>query len=71
MKIALFLPNWIGDVVMATPTLRAIRKHYGGQAEIAGIMLPYVAPVLAGTPWLDRTFFYDRKSPDEELRGWS
>ena len=24
MKIAVFLPNWVGDVVMATPTLRAL-----------------------------------------------
>jgi heptosyltransferase-2 len=28
MKIAVLLPNWIGDVVMATPTLRAIRQKF-------------------------------------------
>ena len=71
MKIGILLPNWIGDVVMATPTLRAIRKHYGPKAEIAGIMKPYVSAVLAGTPWLDRCFYFNRKSPDHELRGWS
>jgi heptosyltransferase-2 len=71
MKIGILLPNWIGDVVMATPTLRAIRKHYGGQAEIAGIMRPYVSKVLAGTQWLDRSFYFDRKSADEELRSMS
>ncbi len=29
MRIGVFLPNWIGDVVMATPALRALRQHFG------------------------------------------
>ena len=28
MNIAVFLPNWIGDAVMATPAVRALRDHY-------------------------------------------
>jgi heptosyltransferase-2 len=27
-RIVIFLPNWIGDVVMATPALRALRGHF-------------------------------------------
>ena len=27
-RIALFLPNWVGDVVMATPAVRAVRAAY-------------------------------------------
>ena len=27
-RIALFLPNWIGDVVMATPAVRAVRRAF-------------------------------------------
>ena len=50
MKIAVFLPNWLGDVAMATPTLRAMRRHFGPQARIVGILRPYLADVLAGTP---------------------
>lgn len=71
MKIGIMLPNWIGDVVMATPTLRAIRKHFGGEAELVGIMRPYVAEVLANTDWLDRSFHLERKSEDPNLGGWS
>ena len=26
-RIAVFLPNWIGDVVMATPAVRAVRER--------------------------------------------
>ncbi len=62
MRIGIFLPNWIGDVVMATPALRAVRKHFGQQAEVVGIMRPYVGQVLAGTNWLDDCLVYDRQS---------
>ncbi len=27
-RVALFLPNWVGDVVMATPAVRAVRGHF-------------------------------------------
>jgi heptosyltransferase-2 len=45
---------------MATPTLRALRKHVGPDGEHIGIMRPYVAEVLAGTPWLDRQILYEK-----------
>jgi heptosyltransferase-2 len=70
-NVAVFLPNWIGDVVMATPLLRALRRHYGSDARLIGLGRPYVAGVLAGTPWLDEMWAYDRRSPDRRLRGWS
>jgi len=52
MKVAVFLPNWVGDVVMATPALRALREHFA-DATILGVMRPYVTDVLAGTRLLD------------------
>ena len=68
MKACVFLPNWVGDLVMATPTLRALRRHLGGEARIVGIMKPYLADVLAGMPWLDEIWFYDRGSTDPGVR---
>jgi heptosyltransferase-2 len=62
MRIGLFLPNWIGDVVMATPALRTLRQHFREQAELVGIMRPYVQQVLAGSTWLDDSLVYDRGS---------
>jgi heptosyltransferase-2 len=59
MKLAVFLPNWVGDLVMATPTLRALRRHFGGSAEIVGILRPHLAEVLAGTPWLDEYWCFE------------
>jgi len=66
MNVVLILPNWIGDVVMATPTLRALRQHYGDVARMIGVMRPYVAQVLSGTNWLDQEIFFDRRSKNRE-----
>src|SRR5438552_1610170 len=58
MNLAVFIPNWIGDAVMATPALRALRKHYPS-ARITGVLKPYVAGVLQGGAWLDETISAD------------
>lgn len=68
MKIAVFLPNWLGDVAMATPTLRALRQRFGPDAKIVGIMRPYLADVLKGTDWLDEQWFFNPRADDRELR---
>jgi heptosyltransferase-2 len=61
MRLAVFLPNWVGDVVMATPALRALRKLVGA-GELIGVMRPSVADVLAGSRWLDDTILYAKPS---------
>jgi heptosyltransferase-2 len=52
MNLAVFLPNWIGDVVMATPALRALRQTFRNDRLIA-VVRPYVAGVLDGCHWFD------------------
>jgi heptosyltransferase-2 len=52
MNLAVFLPNWVGDAVMATPALRALRTHFRG-ARVVGVVKPYVADVFAGGDWFD------------------
>jgi len=71
MKLGVILPNWIGDAAMATPALRALAEHFGPTASIVGIMRPYVAEVLEGTPWLDEQIFYEPKSQAPERDSWS
>lgn len=68
MNIGIVLPNWIGDCVMATPALRAMRRRYPPPQRLIGIMRPYVADVFAGTPWLDESIPYDRRSHDPGLQ---
>ena len=67
MNLGVFLPNWIGDVAMATPALRALRAQYPPPHRIVGIMRPYVSDVLAGTAWLDEQLHYDPRSKDKRL----
>ncbi len=61
MKVAVFLPNWIGDAVMATPALRALRRHFAND-HIIGLMKPYVAGVLEGGEWFDEIIHYHAKN---------
>jgi len=52
MNLAVFLPGWIGDAVMATPALRALRNYHRA-ARISAVVKPYVAGVLEGGDWFD------------------
>lgn len=52
---------------MATPALRALRNHFP-EAEIVGILRPYVADVLAGTSLLDRWLIHNPKQ--SRLDAW-
>jgi heptosyltransferase-2 len=62
MRIAVFLPNWVGDAVMATPALRALRRHFP-DAHLIGVLRPYVAGVLEGSPWIDSQLLLARSGP--------
>jgi len=52
MTLAVALPNWVGDVVMATPTLRALRIRFPDE-RILAVLRPYVRPVVEPNPWTD------------------
>jgi heptosyltransferase-2 len=69
MHIAVILPRWVGDAVMATPLLRTLRAHFGDRARITGVMRPAIADLLADTGWLDGVVPYDRhgRNPDHRF----
>ena len=71
MNVGVFLPNWLGDQTMATPALRALRRHFGPEVRLVGIMRPYLADVLGGTNWIDEQWFFDPRSKSPELRQWA
>lgn len=50
--IAVILPNWIGDAVMATPALQCLRSWAGVDARIEGFGPPGVLDLLRGLPSL-------------------
>lgn len=51
--ILVFLPNWLGDAVMCTPALRALKKRYP-EATITAAGKGACYAVLEGFPWVDR-----------------
>ena len=66
-KIVVFCPNLIGDTVMATPALRALRRGFPG-ATIVGVIKPHVAATLDGLPFFDRLIRFDPKARDRRFR---
>ncbi|HVT87388.1 MAG TPA: glycosyltransferase family 9 protein, partial [Tepidisphaeraceae bacterium] len=56
-RILVVQPNWIGDAVMATPTLRALREHFP-KAQISYLLRRYVKPIYTGMPWADKLITY-------------
>lgn len=71
MNVAVFLPNWVGDAVMATPTLRALRVKYPPPARLLGIGPTVVRDVLNGNPWLDGFWVYERPALRVEHGFWA
>src|ERR1700709_524567 len=57
LKILIVQPSWVGDAVMATPTLRAFRELYP-DAHISYLIRRYVKDVYTGMPWADQLISY-------------
>ena len=64
MRLGVFLPNWIGDVVMATPALRSLRRLAGDDGALVGVMRPYVSEVLAGQVAIDQVVLSGKNRRD-------
>ncbi len=56
-RILVVQPSWVGDAVMATPTLRALRLQFPN-AHISYLMRRYVKPIYCGMPWADKLITY-------------
>ena len=54
-------PNWVGDVVMATPAFRCIRENFSG-AKITIAIKSYVQKLIEGAPWFDEVLLLDSTS---------
>jgi len=66
-RLLVRLPNWIGDTIMATPALKALRDGFPG-AEISWLHMPYLAELIAGCPWYDRLLPFEGSRPQNAWR---
>ena len=67
-KILVRMPNWLGDVVMATPLLRTLKQSQP-RAHLAVLVLPSGAQVLEGLSGIDEVILYRRKDEHAGLSG--
>jgi heptosyltransferase-2 len=52
-NLLVVMPSWIGDIVMATPVLRALRQR-DPDGKLTVTVRPGLETVLEGTPFVDR-----------------
>jgi len=67
-KVLVRAVNWIGDAVMSTPALAAVRESFP-LAEITLLANPLVGQLLAGHPAINRVLIFDRKGEHRGLGG--
>ena len=60
--------NWLGDAVMTTPALQAVRETWPN-AEIVLVANPLVSQLLLNHPALDRVITFDRSGNHKGLFG--
>ncbi len=51
--LIIFCPNWVGDVVMATPAFKLLRNSYP-DAKIIGVIRKYASRIIEDSPWFDQ-----------------
>ncbi len=59
-RIVVFLPSWLGDTAMATPTLRLLRASLE-RAVVVGMVRPGMDEVLSGLELLDDVIVADAR----------
>ncbi|HID55282.1 TPA: lipopolysaccharide heptosyltransferase II, partial [Candidatus Poribacteria bacterium] len=59
--------GWIGDMVLLTPALRAIRNAYP-EAQISILVNPLVEGLMIRNPYINRVIVYDKRGGQKGLR---
>ena len=57
-RILVRAANWVGDAIMTTPVIRAVRKNYP-KAYITVLAKPWVVPVYENNPHVDEVMVYE------------
>ncbi len=57
-KILVRAPNWVGDVVMATPSFRCIRENFD-DSRITLLIKKNLRGIINGSPWFDEIIEFE------------
>jgi heptosyltransferase-2 len=69
MRLMVRMPNWIGDAVMATPALGALRRAFPA-AQLTVVANPLVAELFAVHPDCDRVIRFDKRGAHHGAGGF-
>ncbi|MBL7085213.1 MAG: lipopolysaccharide heptosyltransferase II [Candidatus Omnitrophica bacterium] len=58
-RILIIRTDRIGDVLLSTPAIKALRKKFP-QSHIAAMVRPYARDIVLGNPYLDELIIYDK-----------
>ena len=67
-RILIRAVNWVGDAVMTTPAIGAIREHFP-KAEITMLANPLVGQLFSRHAWVDRVMVFDRNGAHKGIAG--
>lgn len=72
--ICIFLPSWVGDACLATPTLRTLRQAFP-QCRLIGVMRPVIRDVLDSAwgdelAWLDECLLFHKRAQPGVSSRW-
>jgi heptosyltransferase-2 len=64
-RILIIRTDRIGDMIISTPVIKALRRAYPG-AYIAVLVRPYTVSVIRGNPYIDEVIVYDKKTVESD-----
>ena len=67
-KILVIDLAFIGDVILATPTMRALKVHFPN-ASLTMLTIPLTAEIAAMNPYVDEVLVYDKRGRDKGFFG--
>ncbi len=68
-RILVVRTDRIGDVILTTPALRALRLHFP-EAYIVIMVVPQTRELVEGNPYIDEVIVYDKKNKHKGLFGF-
>jgi heptosyltransferase II len=67
-KLLIRAVNWVGDAVMTTPAIGAVRESFP-RAEITLLASPLVSQLFSPHQWVDRVITFDRNGVHKGITG--
>jgi heptosyltransferase-2 len=68
-KILIIQTAFLGDVILTTPLIKAVRKKYP-RSNISFLLIPQTKELLQNNPYLEEIIVYDKKDKEKGIFGF-